>query len=135
MTATKRMRPRVLLLEDDEVAALLRAALEAAGYVVATTSTAAGALQMLASHQAALILVDLDMRGADARSFFERWRERKGSAHLLAFGRHASGGHTTADVDASAMGPFALAALLDAVDLTLSVVAPRLPRSRGPVRL
>ena len=69
------VRPRVLVVDDDDALADgLRAALSEEGYAVATARHGAAALEIISTHEPALLIVDLRMPIMDGRSFIEQYR-------------------------------------------------------------
>lgn len=77
-------RPRVLIVDDDEdITMLLYEVLRDAGYAVATARDGSAALEILTTHEPAVILADLRMPIIDGRSFIEQYRRRGGRAHIV----------------------------------------------------
>lgn len=69
------IRPRVLIVDDDDALAdSLRTALADEGYAVATARHGAAALELIATHEPAILIVDLRMPIMDGRSFIEQYR-------------------------------------------------------------
>ena len=112
------LRPKVLIVDDDrDSAELLHELLRDAGYAVASAYDGAAALDMLMTHEPAVILVDLRMPTIDGWSFIERYRGRGGHARILvitALGDVVKR-QPIAGVDALAFKPFELEDLLATV--------------------
>ncbi len=103
--------------DDDQIASLVREVLEEAGYAVATVVHGAAALEILVTHEPALILVDLRMPIMDGWSFIEQYRRRGGHARIVAFTALGDAATQTAipGADALVVKPFELDALLETV--------------------
>ncbi len=70
-------RRRVLVIDDDDaVCEILRDALTAEGYAVATVPHGAAALELLRHHQPAVIVLDLRMPIMDGWSFADLYRRQ-----------------------------------------------------------
>jgi CheY-like chemotaxis protein len=83
--AASASRPRVLVIDDDDVVCeLLREALTEEGYAVATVPHGAAALELAKHHQPAVIVLDLRMPIMDGWSFAEHYRRQaKPAASLI----------------------------------------------------
>jgi len=98
MTASNPAPPRtvrILLIEDEpSVTAFLRAALERHGYEVVPSSSAAGGLQLLASHDFHGVITDFrtpgGLNGADVHSWVERHRPALAKRIIVITGDTAS---------------------------------------------
>jgi len=127
-------RPRVLVVDDDDdVASLVREVLHEAGYAVATAIHGAAALEILTTHEPALILVDLRMPIMDGWSFIEQYRRRGGHARIIAF-TGASDVATQAKnllVDEVLAKRFGIDALVEAVATVMNRVAGVYPPTRA----
>ena len=111
-------RPRVLVVDDDDdVATLVREVLHDAGYAVATAIHGAAALEVLVTHEPALILVDLRMPIMDGWSFIEQYRRRGGHARIVALtgASDVARQERNPGVDAVLPKPFGIDALLETV--------------------
>ncbi|MDE3112525.1 MAG: response regulator [Chloroflexota bacterium] len=131
MGGDERLRPRVLVVDDDDaIAELVREILGPEGYAVATAPNGADALELVRLHDPVLILVDLRMPVMDGRSFIDQYRRRGGHARIFVFS--AAGGAADAlpmaGVDGAIAKPFDVDALLGAVAWATGGV----PRVRPP---
>src|SRR5436309_2574155 len=77
---TDSMRRRVLVADDDTaIREFMNVAIEMEGYVVAAARDGAAALDLLASFQPDVIVLDMQMPLMDGRGFADAYRERPGA--------------------------------------------------------
>lgn len=79
MSAMIPVRPRVLVVDDDEhIRGLVSCALELEGYEVVAAENGETALEQIARHPPDVILLDMIMPGMDGRRFSQAYRARPG---------------------------------------------------------
>lgn len=121
-------RPRVLVVDDDDaLAESLRGALSDEGYAVATARHGAAALELIAIHEPALLIVDLRMPIMDGRSFIEQYRRVAKRPRPIVVLTGARDGREAAEAlgaDAFVAKPFDLAKLTETLKACLSGAAP-----------
>jgi DNA-binding response OmpR family regulator len=120
-------RTRILVIEDEpSVAAFLRTALERRGYEVVASDSAAGGLQMLASHDFGGVISDFrtpgEINGADVQDWLRRHRPALAAKMIFVTGDTAS--RETVSLLAQAgtpcvEKPFRLHQLMAAVEKTI----------------
>lgn len=123
---------RILVCEDDPInRKAIRTLLARRGHEVVLTASGEGALEKLATSSFDLLLTDVEMPGIDGVELIRRVRERErrdGGAHLpiVVTTAHVGEEHRHLLLQAGADGhlskPFALDALLQAVDQAISAV-------------
>ena len=110
--------PRVLVVEDDaDIAGFVRAALEDAGYDVASARHGAAGLEVADRFCPDVVLVDLRMPIMDGWSFVKQYRARHGDGRVVLL----SGVHEARDIarqvnaDAVLEKPLEIDVLIDTV--------------------
>lgn len=113
------LRPRVLVIDDDDVVAdLLRDVLSSEGYAVATAAHGAQALEMIRIHEPRLILADLRMPMMDGWAFLRQLRrdgERRMKVIIISALPRAAAEATALEADGFVAKPFELDELLRVV--------------------
>ena len=107
--------PRVLLVDDDDLADALRQSLHDAGYAVATVRHGAAALELIGQIAPDVILLDLTMPIMDGWSFVSLYRRRgKPSARIVLLTGHPNGREiaTNLGADGYVGKPFAIDTLV-----------------------
>ena len=72
----------LIVEDDDDLAVILKARLEAAGYSVHTERSGAGALLYALTHQPPLVILDIQLPDCSGYAVCEQLRSRYGSAEL-----------------------------------------------------
>ena len=114
------MSPRILVVDDEEpVSSMLKVVLEANGYTVATASSAAQAVKVLATESFAVVLTDMKMEsdtaGYDVVRAAKALSTPPGVVILTAYPLLAQDWRA-AGADAAMSKPTQMALLLDVVD-------------------
>lgn len=123
------MRPRVLLVDDDEsIRDFVRMALSDVGYDVATAEDGRAALELLARWQPSLILLDMRMPRMDGWQFSRAYRDTPrphAPIVVLTAARDAAESAAEIRADAHLAKPFQLAELIQLVRRFSGGAAPR----------
>lgn len=112
-------RPRILVVDDDEgICEFVKMALGDAGYEVATAENGRAALDLLASWQPSLILLDMRMPRMDGWEFSRAYRQTP-EPHVpivvVTAARDAAQSAAEIQADAHLAKPFRLADLIQIV--------------------